>query len=91
MAENHSFEKIESPLEQIFKGRFHQMAAVRRKMGLDMRHLDGPPHQTEGKGTRRMDQFFRDIGTEKTNGITILGKMGSDFLVSLRSNDFEFF
>jgi hypothetical protein len=67
------------------------MAAVRRKMGLDMRHLDRGSHETKGKGTGRVDEFFRDIGTEKTNGVTILGEMGDDVWISLRSDDFKFF
>jgi hypothetical protein len=90
VAENDSFQKVEFSLEQTFKGRFYQMAAVRRKMGLDMGHLEGRSHKTEGKGTRRMDEFFRNIGTKKTDWNTVLGEVRGHLPISFGSNSLEF-
>jgi hypothetical protein len=58
------------------------MATIRWKMGLDMGHPDGSAHETEGKGPCRMNEFFRYIGTEKTDGIAILGESKWDLSIS---------
>jgi hypothetical protein len=67
------------------------MAAVRGKMSLDMRHLDGCTHKTEGKSPCRMNEFFRNIGTEKTDWGTVLGEKGNYLPVSCGSDRCEFF
>jgi hypothetical protein len=67
------------------------MAAIRGKMGLHMGHLDGCSHKTKGNSTGSMDELFRNIGAEKTNGNTILGKSRSYLPVSCGSDRFEFF
>jgi hypothetical protein len=90
MAENNPLEKIELPLEQTFKGRFDQMAAVGGKMGLDMGHLNGGAHETEGKSTCCMDEFFGNMGTEKPDRNTVLREKRRDFSISLRSDRLEF-
>jgi hypothetical protein len=67
------------------------MAAVRRKMGLDMGHLNGGVHETKGKSARSMDEFFRNMGTEKADRNTLPGERRGDFSISLRSDRLEFF
>jgi hypothetical protein len=67
------------------------MATVRRKMGLDMGHLDGRAHETKRKSPRGMDELFRNIGTEKTDRNPVLGERRRDFSISLRNDCFEFF
>jgi hypothetical protein len=91
MAENDSFQKIELPLKQTFKGRFNEMAAIGWKMGLDVGHLDGRTHETNRKGSGSVDEFFRNVGTEKTDGNTILGETRSHFRVSTGSEIDELF
>jgi hypothetical protein len=58
------------------------VAAVRRKMGLDMGHLDGCAHETKGKSAGSMDEFFRNMGTEKTDRNTVLRERRGDFSIS---------
>ena len=60
-------------------------------MGLDMGHLNGRAHKTEGKSPSRMDEFFRNIRTEKTNWRPVLGEKGNYFPVSCGSDRCEFF
>jgi hypothetical protein len=67
------------------------MATVRRKMGLDMGHLDGRAHETKRKSPRGMDELFRNIGTEKTDGNLFLWKIREDFSISGRSDRLDFF
>jgi hypothetical protein len=67
------------------------MAAVGRKMCLDMGHLDGRAHETKRKSTRCMDEFFGDVGAEKPDWNTVPEKRGGGFPISGRSNRFEFF
>jgi hypothetical protein len=67
------------------------VAAVRRKMGLDMGHLNGGVHETKGKGARSMDEFFGNMGTEKPDRSTVLLERRGDFSISLRSDRLEFF
>jgi hypothetical protein len=91
VAKDESLQKIEFSLEQAFKRRFNQMAAVRGKMGLHMGHLDGCAHEAERKSTSSMNEFFRDIGAEKADRHTILGETGSDFTVSLGGYGLDLF
>jgi len=67
------------------------MATVGGKMCLDMGHLDGCAHETKRKSPGSMNEFFRNKGTEKTNGSTIPWKMGSYFRVPTGSDDLELF
>src|SRR4030042_4101374 len=84
-------QKIEVPLEQAFKRRFNQMTTVRRKMGLDMGHLDRCAHQAQWEKPGCMEKFIRDIKTEKANCLSVLWDMGGHFLVSQRSDCFDLF
>jgi hypothetical protein len=47
-----------------------------------MRHCNGCAHETKGKGAGRLEQFFRDIGAEKTYRDAILGEMGRNFSIT---------
>jgi hypothetical protein len=60
-------------------------------MGLDMGHLDGRAHETKRKSAGSMDEFFRNMGTEKTDRNLVLGEKRGDFSICLRSDCFEFF
>jgi len=91
VAKDDSLQKIEFSLEQAFKRRFNQMAAVRRKMGLHMGHLNGCAHEAERESTSRMNEFFGDVGAEKADSDTILGEMRSDFTVSLGGYGLDLF
>jgi len=74
MTENNPLQKIELPLEQTFKGRFDQMAAVGRKVCPDTGHLEGRAHDTKGKSPRCVDEFFGNMGTEKPDWNTVFRK-----------------
>jgi hypothetical protein len=67
------------------------MAAVGGKMRLDMGHLDGGAHETKRKSPGSMNEFFRNIRTEKTDWDTILRKKGDYLPVSTGRDRFEFF
>jgi hypothetical protein len=51
-------------------------------MGLDMGHLDGRAHETKGKSARSMDEFLRNMGTEKTDRNTVLWERRGDLSIS---------
>jgi hypothetical protein len=91
MAKDNSFQEIEFPLKQTFKGGFNEVAAIGWKVRLNVGHLGGHTHETNGKGSGSVNEFLRDIGTEKTNGNTILRQAGSNFRVSTRSEIDELF
>jgi hypothetical protein len=67
------------------------MAAVGRKMGLHMGHLDGRTHETQRQASGCMKEFFRNIGTEKTDRVAVPREMGGHFLVSQGSDRFDLF
>jgi hypothetical protein len=67
------------------------MAAIGRKMGLDMRNLNRGSHEAKRMPTCSMDKFFWNIGTEESNRRPILGKLGRDFFISQRGDGFDLF
>jgi hypothetical protein len=67
------------------------VTAIGRKMGLGMGYLDRGTHETKRMAACSMDKFFRNIGTEKPDWNSILGKLGSDFFVSQGGNRFDLF
>jgi hypothetical protein len=91
VAKDDSLQKIEFSLEQAFKRRFNQMAAIRGKMGLHMGHLDGCAHKAQRMAPGCMEKFFRNIRTEKTDSVAVLWEMGSHFLISQRGDRFDLF
>jgi hypothetical protein len=91
MGKDDPFQKIELPLEEAFEGGFDQMAAIRRKMSLNMRNLNGRSHQAKGMATCSIDQLFRHVGAEKTDGLPIFGKLWSDFPITQRGDRFDLF
>jgi hypothetical protein len=58
------------------------MAAVGREMGLDMGHPDGCAHETKRKSAGSMDEFFRNMGTEKTDRNLVLWERRRDLSIS---------
>jgi len=44
MGKDHSLQEMELSLEEAFEGGFDQMAAIRRKMSLNMRNLNRRSH-----------------------------------------------
>jgi hypothetical protein len=50
------------------------MAAVGRKVCLDMGHLDGRAHDTKGESPCCVNEFFGNMGTEKTDWSTVFWK-----------------
>ena len=91
VAKDDSPQKIELSLEQAFEGGFEQMAAIGREVCRDMGDPGGCSHETEGKGTGSMNEFFRNIRTEKTDRHTVSGQMGSHILVSQGADCFDLF
>jgi hypothetical protein len=67
------------------------MTTMRGKVGLDMRHRVGSACETKGESSRRMNEFFRNIRAEETDGDTFPGKGGGDLTMSPRSDYLEFF
>jgi hypothetical protein len=82
MGKDDSFQKMELLLEEAFEGGFDQVAAIRRKMGLDMRNFDWSPHEAKRVAACSVDEFLRYIGTEKADGGSVFWKMGSDLWVT---------
>jgi hypothetical protein len=82
MSKYNSFQEMEFFLEEAFEGGFDQMAAIRRKMSLNMRNLNRRSHQAKRMPTCSIDELLRHIRAEKTNGHAVLGKKGDDFFIS---------
>jgi len=73
VAEYNALEKMEFPFEKALQRRFHQVAAILRKVGLGMGYLSRRPHETKRQGTRSIDKLLRDEGAEESDGDTVLG------------------
>jgi hypothetical protein len=91
VAKDDSLQKIEFSLEQAFERGFYQMTAVGRKMRGGMGYLSRGAHEAKGKGSGCIDEFFRDIRTEKTDRVAVFWEMGSHFLISQGGDRFDLF
>jgi hypothetical protein len=81
MGKDNSFQEMELFLEEAFEGGFDQMAAIGRKMSLNMRNLNRRSHQAKRMPACSIDQLFRHIRAEKTDEHAVPGKKGRDLLI----------
>jgi len=91
MGKDNSFQEMELFLKEAFERGFDQMAAIRRKMSLNMGYLDRSTHETKGMAASSMEKLFGNIGTEKADGLPSLRKVGSDFSIPHGGNCFDLF